>query len=485
MIGLTQVGGNLLTNGLLVAVVALTHIQVAAYLIGASTLMIVSESISLARRGDARHDRLAHGLISSSLYVFGFGSALAIFFVLWVLSGVWGRFFIDFGRITFWAFFLEAITFVGEIVVIYALYANWQRFERYRLGRIGMLILLNIMQFLQMFWIDVVASYMMTPNGGETNFLNQILNPTALPLDLHRVVGNIALAGAFVALVSGVKYLRATRRLEHAERQVTDAKPALSVGAMAATATATEPPEAAEARYWDWAGQWGALWAVGVTIVQPWLGYSYAKEIQLHAYSSWYTMMFGDLSNVFLIQITLLGTIFILGAVYFWRRMKNAGVRHYRHQGVLAVALIIVTLFAALPSWFAPTYADAVAWGGNKPFWEGGLLNPIGNFMPYKLGALFMMMVLGLWSVTSYMRAYGREQIRAGLIGRRAQYVLIGLGVTISVMMMVMGVIREHARQPYLINGELTINQQQITNNNTSPVINNSNPTPPPGTAAP
>jgi hypothetical protein len=41
-----------------------------------------------------------------------------------------------------------------------------------------------------------------------------------------------------------------------------------------------------------------------------------------------------------------------------------------------------------------------------------------------------------------------------------------------------MGVIREHARQPYLINGEMTINQQQITNNNPSPQINNANPQP-------
>jgi hypothetical protein len=479
VIALTQVGGNLLTNGLLVAVVALTHIQVAAFLIGATTLMIVSESVSLARRGhDARHDRLAHGLIKTSLYVFGFGSALAIFFVLWVLSGVWGRFFIDLQRITFWVFFLEAITFVGEIVTIYTLYANWERLDRYRLGRIGMLILLNIMQFLQMFWIDVVASYMMTPNSGDLNFLNQTLNPTALPLDLHRVVGNIAFAAALLALVAGFKYLRATRRLERTERQVTDARPALSIGAMAAEAPATEPYEAAESRYWDWAGQWGAVWAVGLTLLQPWLGYSYAKEIQLHAYSSWYTMMFGDLSNVFLVQITLLGTIFVLGTTYFWRRMKNSGASHHRHQGVLALALVIVTLFAALPSWFAPTYADAVAAGGNKPFWEGGLLNPIGNFLPYKLGALFMMIVLGLWSVTSYMRAYGRGQLRPGLISRRAQYALLGLGVTVSVMMMVMGVIREHARQPYLINGEMTINQQQITNNNPSPQINNANPQP-------
>ena len=471
MIALTQVGGNLLTNGVLVAIVALAHVQIAAFLIGASTLMIVSESISLARRGgDARHERFAYGLMKTSAYVFSTGAALAIFFVLFILSGVWGRFFSDFGRITFWAFFLEAITFVGEVVVIYTLYANWHRLDKYRLGRIGLLLLLNIMQFLQFFWIDVVASYMLTPNGGEVNFLDQVLNPTNLPLDLHRVVGNIAWAGAAVAFVAAFRYLRATRRVERTQRQIGDGAPALSVGAMHAAEAGSEPPEAVEARYWDWAGQWGAVWAVGLTVIQPFLGYSYAKEVQLHSYSSWYTMMFGDLSNVFLLQITLLGGIFTLGAVYFWRRMKEAGAAHHRLQGIVAVGLIIVTAFAALPAWFAPTYADAVAGGNMKPFWDGGLLNPFGYFVPYKVGALFAMLTLGLWSVTSYMRAYSRGQLRPGLVGRRTSYTLLSLGVSVSLMMMVMGVIREHARQPYLISGELTINQQQITNNNVSPL---------------
>ena len=471
MIALTQVGGNLLTNGLLVAVVALLHVQIAAFLIGASSLMIVSESISLARRGgDARHDRFSYGLMKTSMYVFSFGAALAIFFVLFILSGVWGSFFGVLGRITFWSFFLEAITFVGEIVLIYTLYANWERLGKYRAGRIGMLLLLNITQFLQFFWIDVVASYMLTPNGGEVNFLDQVLNPTNLPLDLHRVVGNIAWAGAAAAFVAAFQYLRATRTVERSERETTGGAPALSVGAMHVAEAGTEPIEVAEARYWDWAGQWGATWAVGLTVIQPFLGYSYAKEIQLHAYSAWYNMMFGDLSNVFLLQISLLGAIFTLGALYFWRRMKEAGAPRHRAQGFVVIGLIIVTAFAALPAWFAPTYADAVAGGNMKPFWDGGALNPFGYFIPYKVGALFAMMTLGLWSITSYMKAYSRGQLRPGLVGRRTSYALLSLGISVSLMMMVMGVIREHARQPYLITGELTINQQTITNNNVSPV---------------
>ncbi|MFN2581526.1 MAG: hypothetical protein ABR498_02150 [Candidatus Dormibacteria bacterium] len=473
---MTQVGGNLLTNGLLVAVVALTHIQIAAYLIGASTLMIVSESVSIFRGGDERHDRLSHGLMKSSLYVFSFGSALAIFFVVFVLGAVWGRFFVPFQQITFWVFFAEALTFVGEIALIYTLYANWERFKNHRRARLGMLILLNVDQWWQMFFIDVVASFMITPNGGDVNTLNQFLNPTEIPLTIHRTIGNIAWAGAAVALVGGVQYLRATRRLETVQRAVIGARRAMSVGAMSADTGAPETVEAAEARHWDWVGQWGAIWAVALTLLQPWVGYSYAKEIQLHAYPSWYSMMFGDLSNVFLIQITLLGSIFTLGALYFWRRMKASEAPRHRRQGVLTVGLLLVTMFAALPAWFAPTYADAYSNGGGKPFWEGGALNPFAQFIPYKVGALFVMVTLGLWSVSSYMRASSRGELRTGITGRRVQFALIGLGVVTSLMMMVMGVIREHARQPFLINGELTIQNQQILNNQPSTVGGTSSP---------
>jgi hypothetical protein len=474
---MTQVGGNLVTNGLLVAVVILTHIQIAAFLIGASTLAIISEAMAITRSrrgagglGDARHDRLSHGLVKSSVLIFSFGSALAIFFLVFVLGAVWGRFFVALQQITFWTFFLEALAFVAEIVLLYTLYANWQRLAQYRRARLGMLVLLNLAQWFQMWFIDVVASFMMTPNGGDVNYLNQLLNPTQIPLDIHRTIGNIALAGAFVAGYGAFKYLRATRRLETARRAIPRGVPAASVGAMSAAALAAEPHEAAEARYWDWVAQWGAVFLIGLTLLQPWVGYSYAKEVQLHAYPSWFDMMLGSLSNLFLAQITILGTMFTLGAVYFWRRMKAVRASHFRRQGFIAILLGLTTVFAAQPAWFAWTYGDVVAQNKNFPFWQGGLINPFGYFIPYKIGALLAMMFFGLWSLTSYMRAYSREEVPSGRTGRKAQYTLIVLAVLTSLMMMVMGVIREHARQPYLINGELTIQNQQITNNQPSPL---------------
>ena len=149
---------------------------------------------------DERHERLARSLVHAWGYIFSTGAAIAIFFVIFVLVGVWGRFFVTFQQFTFWVWFFEALTFVGEIVLLYTLYANWERMRAYRLARLGMVLLLNIDQWFQMFFIDVIASQMLTPTvqgaTDNTSYLLQFLNPTNLPLTVHRTIGNIAWAGA-------------------------------------------------------------------------------------------------------------------------------------------------------------------------------------------------------------------------------------------------------------------------------------------------
>lgn len=457
---------NLFSNSSAVALVALLHLQVAAFIQGAAFLVVVSESISMVR-GDQRHERLARTMLTGTTWMFGLGGALAILWVSWILLGMWATFFIALSRILYWAFIFEAGLFVTEIVVLYTVYANWDRLRAYRRVRLGLVVLLAITLWWQQFFIDVVASYMLTPNGGDTNQLNQILNPTNLPLTVHRTVGNIAWAGAILGGFAAVRYLRARRR-ESGEVRVAEAAAARSVGAMSATwysggarAETARAAAISDTAFWDWAGMWGAVWAIAATMFQPWIGYSYAKEIQLHAFPAWYRMMFGELSNVFLVQITLLGLIFILGTVYFWRRMRASGTRGQRTQVVVLVVLVLATLLAATPARFANSYAEI---GANqlKPWWDGGLLNPIGTMIPNKIVALLAMMFCALVSVTGLLRAHSRRELRWGDASRRSQWLLVGLTLVVSSMMIVMGVIREHSRQPFLINGEMTIQGQQV-----------------------
>jgi len=68
---------SLFGNSSAVAVIALLHIQIATFITGASFLLVVSESVSIARN-DQRHEHLAHTMVKGMAYLFGFGSALAI-----------------------------------------------------------------------------------------------------------------------------------------------------------------------------------------------------------------------------------------------------------------------------------------------------------------------------------------------------------------------------------------------------------------------
>ena len=462
------VPGNLFSNGLAVALLASIHIQIATFITGGSTLAVISESISMVRDDD-RHERLAHGMIKGMAYVFSFGSALAVFWVLFILMGLWGRFFVDLTAITLWMFVFEAGAFLVEIILLYSLYANWDRLRAYRRARLGLLILFTVIDWFQMFFINVIASYMLTPNGGDTDQTAQVLNPTFLPLQIHRTVGNIAWSGAVIAFYAGTRYLWATRkraRTREAPVSAGNLAGARSVGAMSAEEFAdvsrARPESLERLRFWDWLGQWGVMWAVGLSLFQIWIGYSYAKEIQLHAYAAWFRMMFGVLSPVFLTQIFLLGMIFILGNLYFLRRMRASGDMRLRVQRACLVVLVLATLLAIQPAWFALQQSDVIAAHLDRPWWNGGLYNPIGDFIPYKVFALVAMMLAGLVALTSYLRAYSTGRIVHGETTRRLQSVLLVFGVTVSIMMAVMGVIRENGRQPYLIHGELTIANQQV-----------------------
>ena len=463
-----QVPGNLFSNGLAVALLASLHVQVATFINGGSTLAVISEAISMVRDDD-RHERFAHGIIKATAYVFGFGSALAIFWMVWILMALWGRFFVALNQITFWMFVFEAGAFLVEIILIYSIYANWDRLRRYRRARLGLLVLFTIVDWFQMFFINVVASYMLTPNGGDTNQTNQVLNPTFLPLQIHRTVGNIAWSGAVIAFYAGVRYLWATRKAARAREApvpATSLAGARSVGAMSveqfADVSRARPEILERLRFWDWLGQWGIMWGVGLSLFQIWIGYSYAKEIQLHAYAAWFRMMFGALSPVFLTQIFLLGALFTLGNLYFLRRMRASGNTRLGVQRLCLLVLVLATLLAIQPAWFALQQSDVITAHLDRPWWDGGLYNPIGDFIPYKVFALVAMMLAGLVSLTSYLRAYAGGRIVHGQTTRRLQSVLLVFGVTVSTMMAVMGVIRENSRQPYLIHDEMTIANQQV-----------------------
>ena len=401
------------------------HILIAGLVSGAGELAPAIEFLGYVRQRRV-YDRLAHGLGRFMTLYFSVSSTIAILLITVLLVGFWGRFWTTMSTIGWWPFFIEAWTFVLQVSLAYIWYYSWDALRGYKGLHMVIGGLLAIASFLQVYMIDVIASYMLTPTNPQ-NPIRLVLNPTSYPLTVHRTIGNLAYIGFVVAAFSAIRFLRAKTTEEKA--------------------------------FYDWSGSFGLLWGMGMTLLQPTVGYSYAKEVQLHAYGSWYKMMFGTLSPVFLWQITLLGIMLVTASLYFGRRLRTDGARGTGLLRLMSVGLVLTTLLAAMPYHLSLSY-DAVASAGlDRPFWEGGLINPLGSMIPFKVLALMFYTLISIAAVVWYLR--GLPGVTWGSARRGEQRILIAMAVLTVIMIVTMGFIRENSRAPYVISGQMTIQGQQ------------------------
>jgi cytochrome d ubiquinol oxidase subunit I len=418
-------GRNIVAAQIAIGSLFSIHILIAGLVSGAAELGPAIEFLGYMRQRRS-YDRLAHGLGRFITLYFSVSSTIAILLITVLLVGLWGHFWTTIVTIAWWPLFIEAWTFVLQVSLGYLWYYTWDPLRGFKGVHMAIGGLLAIASFLQVYMIDVVASYMLTPTDPQ-NPIRLVLNPTSYPLTVHRTVGNLAYVGFVIGAFCAIRFLRARK------------------------------PE--DKVFYDWAGSFGLLWGISLTLLQPVVGYSYAKEIQLHAYGSWYKMMFGTLSPWFLWQITLLGIMFLTATLYFARRLRTNGARGAGLLKAMAVGLVLTTLLAAQPYHLSLTY-DAVAGAGlNRPFWDGGLINPLGSMIPWKVLALMFYTLLAIAAVVWYLR--GLPGVVWGAARRGEQRLLMLMAVLTILMMVTMGFIRENSRAPFLISGEMTIQGQQ------------------------
>src|SRR5438046_8376710 len=151
--------------------------------------------------------------------------------------------------------------------------------------------------------------------------------------------------------------------------------------------------------------------------------------------------------------------MFITAALYFGRRLRTDGARGAGLLRAMSVGLVCTTLLAAMPYHLGFTYSDVAAAGLNRPFWEGGLINPLGSMIPWKVLALMFYTLIAIAAVVWYLR--GLPGVVWGTARRGEQQILMLMTVFTMLMMVTMGFIRENSRGPVLISGEMTSQGQQ------------------------
>ena len=165
-------------------------------------------------------------------------------------------------------------------------------------------------------------------------------------------------------------------------------------------------------------------------------------------------MMRGRNAWLFLLQVTFLSVLFLLGMIYMTLQVRKSRRPRGRLMWWLVGAEAVGALLLMQPYTIGPNeYFHWVNW-----------VNPIGSMQPWKYIAMAIMTLAAITAVLVYLGAQ-RKGMRWGFLGsggRGAQYSLLTLAVFASFMMALMGYIRENSRIPYLIFYQQTLDQPEL-----------------------
>lgn len=409
---------------LIMAILWVTHGLVAYFLTGANFIAVAAESTYLFTRNE-RWDRMAHGIARVQAIFFAPGSLIPII-AIFSLSSLWPTFWTAILRITFWPFVIEALSFVLWVLYLYTWYYTWDSLKQYKALHISLGLLFMYSSWLQQAMIDVTGSYMLTPTDPKS-LQAVVFNPTFMPLDLHRTVGNISYAGFLIGGYAAWRYLRA-RSLE-------------------------------DRAYFDMVGSVGLLMGLGLLFLQPFIGYQYALAISEHSQAALYrVMMGGERSFLFVIQVILLSGLFFFGSLYAWIQMRKSAAKRTPFATGLLFALLFWAVWLCLPPHWSPNL-----FGLDLSF-----LGQLGLMNPWKYLALAGLTLTCMLMFFFYLAAIQRG-FKWGTRGVMAHVLLIVLAFNVVAIAVDMGIVREEARRPYMIYDRMYIEPQtpsQVQPNN-------------------
>jgi cytochrome bd ubiquinol oxidase subunit I len=470
--------------------VAQLHLLFAAFVLAVPIFALIIEAIGY-KTGDKRYDRLAHEfakLLSVSFSLTAtFGACLT--FMLIILYPKFTNYLMSVFSPTFLPYVL---LFFAEAFFLYTYYYGWGKFHP--LVHLGLGLGLNVVGTGIMLIANAWLTFMMSPNGVSSkgaliSLTDAIYNYTWMPINVHRVIANVAFGGSIAAAYAAFKYLQATSDEERA--------------------------------HYDWMGYIGSFVAISAFLPLPFAGYWLAKEIYAYSQTLGLTMMGGAFSWLFIIQAILIGNLFLGANYYLWlgmgrvegaqpiqrvikylliaivlcfmvwatprsiiatvsevRAMRGSAHPILGFLGVMsakntAVNILILTTFmsfllyrrtgkVATVPWakaghtaqlviFASVAVFVIFLGVYGYFVEASVR--IGLSVPQVLSVLLAMVSITVIDLFLFRRAQKTGEVRWGRIPAVSQYVLIFIAVTFTWLMGLMGYVRSGLRQHWHVYG--------------------------------
>jgi cytochrome bd ubiquinol oxidase subunit I len=416
-------------KNVVIAVLVQSHILFAAFIIGAVLIAATSEYLGVVTK-QPRYERFAHNLARFVVLLFASGAALAITFVLSLIT-LFPVFFSYLQNVFFWVFLVEAFMFLGQIIIVYAWYNVWDKLAYRKIIHVTFGLIAGFFGLMAMTMIDAVASYMLTPaEAPVTEVARTFLNQTMVPLNMHRFVGNFSYAGFLIAGWGAWRYLRSTREEDR--------------------------------EYYDWMGHWGLIWGFGFLILQPVIGYGYLKGIRESSPEAFQTIMLGSKSWVFLTLMTEVAFMSILATAYFVHKLRFAVKPMPRLHKMAVGGLGFTALFTILN--IVPADANLIPQIGLTFLGGESTKIPLGSMYPYKYIGLIGLMLVGFFVIALYLKATSAG-FYWGRASRWSQFALMGCAAAVVLTMITMGYTRETARRVdnnpgYLIYNCVTLEQE-------------------------
>ncbi len=463
-------------NRTAVWIVAQLHILFAGFILGAPIFVVISEWLGY-RKQDPRYDRLAKEVTKVTVILYSMTALTGGLFIFVLLA--------TYPQFTTWLinhFFLVfaviyPLLFIAETILLYMYFYTWDAWKGDKKGRhIALGVLLNLVGTITLFVIDGPTSFMNTPVKGEgvspADFLetatlwDKIFNYSWIPMNLHRLVGNVTFGGFVAGLIAAYMYMGARKEEERS--------------------------------YYDWMGFVGNLIGVGALLFLPFMGYLYAYELCDYDASICPYMMADQLSMFFEMQGAMVGLIFLASNYYIWLSMKRIeGVERVRMTIVAPIVMVALpavmtkvmtdypvpdpmSLVFLLPLLFAPVILGRfipITVSSRTVIKVGFLMIVVGNaiwmtphgfvptgaklvehlelpsewnwlaLMPAKNSAAFTLVFVTVVNYVMYNRAITQGTIVWGRIDFVSQFVLVFLAFSMIWTMGLMGAIRSLLRK--------------------------------------
>ncbi|HEU4501648.1 MAG TPA: cytochrome ubiquinol oxidase subunit I [Nitrospira sp.] len=316
-------------NRTAVWIVAQLHILFAAFILGAPIFVVISEWLGY-RKHDPRYDRLAKEVMKVTVILYSMTALTGGLFIFVLLA--------TYPQFTTWLinhFFLVfaviyPLLFIGETILLYMYFYSWDAWKGDKKARhIALGVLLNLIGTITLFVIDGPTSFMNTPVKAEgispAEFLataslwDKIYNYSWMPMNLHRLVGNVTFGGFITGLVAAYMYMASKKEEDRA--------------------------------YYDWMGFVGNLIGVGALLFLPFMGYLLAYELCDYDASICPYMMADQLSMFFEMQGAMVGLLFLASNYYIWLSMKRIeGVERVR-MTIFAPVVMVALPFVMTWAW--------------------------------------------------------------------------------------------------------------------------------------